>query len=88
VEATLDALARLGDAAGAPIVTPLDERVAEVARRHGGAAKPSGAGGGELAVVFALGEEALAAALAECGRRGAPPLPEARPARRGVRLLR
>jgi phosphomevalonate kinase len=33
-------------------VTPAHARVIEIARRHGGAAKPSGAGGGDLAVAF------------------------------------
>lgn len=46
------ALMRLGRAAGISIVTPPHRRVAEVAETFGGAAKPSGAGGGDLAVCF------------------------------------
>ncbi len=47
-----EAMGALGDAAGVPI---LEERLAAVdaiARRYGGRAKPSGAGGGDVAVAF------------------------------------
>jgi phosphomevalonate kinase len=47
--AHLDALGR---DAGAPIVSEPHHRIAEIARSVGCAAKPSGAGGGDLAVVF------------------------------------
>lgn len=40
-------MAELGRAAGAPIVGPTHERIAELAAACGGAAKPSGAGGGD-----------------------------------------
>ena len=43
---------RLGEALGHRLLTDEHLRIAEVARRVGGAAKPSGAGGGDLAVVF------------------------------------
>jgi phosphomevalonate kinase len=52
--ATLDscgtAMAELGDEAGVAIVTPAHRRIRELFRAAGGAAKPSGAGGGDLAV--------------------------------------
>ena len=47
-----EAMARLGDAAGCPIVEDRLRAVARLAARHGGAAKPSGAGGGDVAVAF------------------------------------
>jgi phosphomevalonate kinase len=52
------AMAALGDAAGCAIVTAPHARLAELARRHGGAAKPSGAGGGDLGVAFTIGAQA------------------------------
>jgi phosphomevalonate kinase len=49
-----EAMAALGEAAGAEIVVPEHERIGRLATACGGAAKPSGAGGGDLAVaVFA-----------------------------------
>jgi phosphomevalonate kinase len=54
-----EGMRRLGDAAGAPIVTVEHEAVSRLAREAGGAAKPSGAGGGDAAVaVFEDGEGA------------------------------
>lgn len=44
------AMGRLGEASGAPIVTDAHARVAGLAKAHGGAGKPSGAGGGDLAM--------------------------------------
>ncbi|MDH5673090.1 MAG: hypothetical protein OEZ06_13120 [Myxococcales bacterium] len=43
-----EAMAALGRAAGIPIVDDTTQAVRELARRHGGAAKPSGAGGGDV----------------------------------------
>jgi phosphomevalonate kinase len=65
-----DVMGALGRAAGAEIVTPELHQITEIARRHGGAGKPSGAGGGDLGVTFTVGEEAttkLRAALSEAG---------------------
>ncbi|MDD5308436.1 MAG: hypothetical protein PHU25_14030 [Deltaproteobacteria bacterium] len=45
-----EGMQRLGVAAGAPIMTPEHEAVRRMARDAGGAAKPSGAGGGDAAV--------------------------------------
>jgi len=47
-----DAMGALGDAAEAPIVEEKLRRVAILAREAGGAAKPSGAGGGDVALAF------------------------------------
>jgi phosphomevalonate kinase len=67
------ALARLGRAASAPIVTSAHQRIAELARRAGGAAKPSGAGGGDMAVAV-FGEPAARAAFLErCREHGLAP---------------
>jgi mevalonate kinase len=46
------ALGALGDAASVPIVTPPFARAAAIAADLGGAAKPSGAGGGDVGVAF------------------------------------
>jgi phosphomevalonate kinase len=52
------AMAALGEAAGCEIVTRPHTQLAALARRHGGAAKPSGAGGGDLGVAFTVGNDA------------------------------
>jgi phosphomevalonate kinase len=49
---------RLGQAAGVPIVTPLLAHAALLAAEVGGAAKPSGAGGGDVGVAFLPDPEA------------------------------
>jgi phosphomevalonate kinase len=49
------ALSALGRAAGANIVTPELERLAEAARRVGAAALPAGAGGGDIALWVSAG---------------------------------
>lgn len=46
------AMAALGDAAAAPIVNQTLHHIAELAARAGGAAKPSGAGGGDVALAM------------------------------------
>jgi mevalonate kinase len=46
------ALAALGDEIGLPIVTPALAAAAKLAEELGGAAKPSGAGGGDVGVAF------------------------------------
>jgi phosphomevalonate kinase len=60
----------LGEAAGAPIVTGALQKAAELAREHGGAAKPSGAGGGDVAIAVFANEERARAFDAAC--RAAP----------------
>jgi phosphomevalonate kinase len=46
------AMGDLGRAAGVSIMTSELQQIADLARRHGGAAKPSGAGGGDVAIAF------------------------------------
>jgi phosphomevalonate kinase len=63
-------MAALGDAASCPIVTPALARICALTQAAGGAAKPSGAGGGDCAVVLCFGEadrDRLEAALAREG---------------------
>lgn len=65
-----ESMAALGRAAGAPIVTPELARLSALARRAGGAAKPSGAGGGDLGVCFTVNQESterLRALVSEAG---------------------
>ena len=52
------AMAALGEAAGVPIVTPELARACALAAAAGAAGKPSGAGGGDCAVILAFGDEA------------------------------
>ena len=42
----------LGKSANVPIYTPQMERLSQCVERHGGVSKPSGAGGGDVALVF------------------------------------
>jgi phosphomevalonate kinase len=51
---------RLGQAAGVPIVTPVLAHAALLAAELGGAAKPSGAGGGDVGIAFLPNPEAAA----------------------------
>ena len=65
------AMAELGEAAGAPIVTESLARVASLAEAHGGGAKPSGAGGGDVALAFFADAEAASRfRSAACQERG------------------
>jgi degradative hydroxymethylglutaryl-CoA reductase len=54
-----EGLAQLQSLSGAPILTPVMLQVLALAARHGLAAKPSGAGGGDLLVVFARSQGEL-----------------------------
>lgn len=63
-------MAALGVAAQAPIVNTKLRRVAEWAWWHGGAAKPCGAGGGDLAVAFFADRDAADAFTAVCENDG------------------
>jgi phosphomevalonate kinase len=69
-----EAMAHLGRSSGAEIVTQAHATIAALARRHGGAAKPSGAGGGDLAVCFTLGENDTRALRQDLNVAGLPPL--------------
>lgn len=63
------ALKDLGAAAGIDIISEPHAAIAQIARRHGGAAKPSGAGGGDvaLAICEAAQASALTTALIDAG---------------------
>lgn len=63
-------LAAMAEAAGIAYRTPALDRIAALARAHGGAAKPSGAGGGDSAVALLPDAEATAAFVAACAREG------------------
>jgi phosphomevalonate kinase len=65
-----DAMDLLGRSAGAPIVTPELTLASELARSVGGAAKPSGAGGGDVAIAFLKSEDARHALSEACRERG------------------
>ena len=69
-----DAMKALGDAAGAPIVEERLARAAALAAAHGGAAKPSGAGGGDVALAFFETADAADAFLAAAAKVGLEPL--------------
>ena len=86
IEAFGDGLERLGAAASSPIVTRMDKRLAEIARRFGGVAKPSGAGGGELAVLFAPSSDQLQQILEAAAHDGISRLPDWAPSREGARV--
>jgi phosphomevalonate kinase len=59
-------MATLGDHAEVPIVTPALAAASSLARSLGGAAKPSGAGGGDIGVAFFADPEARAAFTTRC----------------------
>ena len=65
-----NALAALGPDADLPIVTPPFARAATLARELGGAAKPSGAGGGDVGVAFLTGQDAAATFRARASHIG------------------
>lgn len=65
-----DAMDRLGRTVGAPIVTPELALANELARSVGGAAKPSGAGGGDVAIAFLRHEESRNELAEACRERG------------------
>lgn len=64
------ALASVGEASGADIETPLLATLCNLAEQHGGAGKPSGAGGGDCGIAFMPSQEqanSLMKAWAEAG---------------------
>lgn len=64
------AMGALGAAAGAPIVEERLTRIAALARDAGGAAKPSGAGGGDVAIAFFTDTEASGSFARACASEG------------------
>lgn len=69
-----EAMGALGDAAGAPIVDLRLRRVADLAARFSGGAKPSGAGGGDVAVAFFTDAEAADGFEMACQDEGLRPI--------------
>lgn len=65
-----EAMAALGEAAHAPIVEERLRRIAELARAHGGAAKPSGAGGGDVGLAVFADPDAVPAFEEACAEAG------------------
>jgi phosphomevalonate kinase len=58
--------------AGFSYLTPALARIAQIAEAHGGSAKPSGAGGGDIAVALIPEEDARAAFVSACASEGLP----------------
>ncbi len=78
IQALTEAAALLADmaqAAGIAYLTPGLERIAALAREHGGAAKPSGAGGGDCAVALLPSPQQRAAFEASCRAEGLVVIP-------------
>jgi len=71
IEVHGQAMQALGQAAGAPIVEERLEAIMKAARAHGGAAKPSGAGGGDVAIALFPDRSASLAFERACSASGA-----------------
>ena len=78
-------LAAMARAAGVPYLTPGLERVIVLAARHGGAAKPSGAGGGDIAVALFRDDGARRRFEGACAAEGLTPI-AARPSPGAARV--
>ena len=68
-------LAEMAAAAGVDYDTPEHAAIATLARAFGGAAKPSGAGGGDVAIALFADEAALADFTVACAGAGHVPIP-------------
>lgn len=79
------AMSALGQAAEVPIVEATLERIAELARAEGGAAKPSGAGGGDVALAVFPHADAATRFERRCAEAGLPVL-DLRFGTEGVRI--
>jgi phosphomevalonate kinase len=69
-----EAMRALGEAAGASIVDERLGRIAELASRFSGGAKPSGAGGGDVAVAFFTNGRDAASFEKACTEEGLHPI--------------
>lgn len=87
IEAGAEAAAGLGRAAGVEIETAAHRAIAALARAHRGAAKPTGAGGGDIALAAFTDAADAAAFRHETAARGMKPL-ALRVDPDGVRILR
>lgn len=70
VNAYADAMRELGDAAGVSIVTDTLAAIQRLAMDHSGAAKPSGAGGGDVAIAVFEDGTCRDQFVSACGERG------------------
>lgn len=70
VDGFCEAMEELGHAAALPILSAELDALRGLARRHGAAFKPSGAGGGDLGIAFAADPEAAAATAAAAAAAG------------------
>lgn len=69
-----DLLVHMAEAAGLDYLTPALARTMALARAHGGAAKPSGAGGGDISVALFADPGARDAFEAACAAEGLTPI--------------
>jgi len=75
VRAHHEAMAALGDASSAPIVEDRLQAIANLATQSGGAAKPSGAGGGDVALGFFASSEDASHFVEACTAEGFQQVP-------------
>ena len=68
-------LEAMAESAGLDYRTPTLDRIADLAEDHGGAAKPSGAGGGDIAIAIIPDPDARAAFVRACAAAGLPEVP-------------
>jgi phosphomevalonate kinase len=80
------ALQELGERSGVPIISQPHRRLAELAQEAGVAYKPSGAGGGDIGILFSDDAERLSVAEAKVRQGGFHPLALS-VARQGRRIL-
>jgi phosphomevalonate kinase len=64
------AMGELGDAAGVSVITDTCSKLRDLARDHGGAAKPSGAGGGDVTIAVFSNTSAATEFRARCDGEG------------------
>ena len=75
LRAAYELLCAMGRAAGVPYDTPGHQAIARLAVEHGGAAKPSGAGGGDVAIALFDAPDERQAFAQRCARDGLIPIP-------------
>ncbi|NOX87521.1 MAG: hypothetical protein GXO77_00720 [Calditrichaeota bacterium] len=67
-------LKELGERSGMPIISELHQKIADIAREQGTAYKPSGAGSGDIGILFSDDPQKLKAAAAHIQKEGFYPL--------------
>ncbi len=68
-------LRAMAEQSGVAYDTPALSKIAQLAKAHGGAAKPSGAGGGDVAIALIPDPQARASFTAACALQGLTPVP-------------